>query len=45
VLLPHARRITQVDADQQSRMAFVFRENLIGQELVGRVYFDTTGRR
>jgi hypothetical protein len=44
--------ITQADADQQNRPAFVFREdlfrdleNLIGQELVGRVYFDTTGRR
>jgi hypothetical protein len=44
--------ITQADADQQNRPAFVFSEdlfrdleNLIGQELVGRVYFDTTGRR
>jgi len=44
--------VTQLEAEQQFRPAFVFPvqhlrdlESLIGQELVGRAYFDTEGRR
>ncbi len=44
--------ITAADADQQRRPTFVFPaqffknlENLIGQELEGRIYTDTEGRR
>lgn len=44
--------VTQAEAEMQMRPAFVFPlealrelEPLIGQELVGRVYFDSSGRR
>lgn len=44
--------VTQAEAEEQMRPAFVFPlevlqvlEGLIGQELVGRAYFDTDGRR